>query len=30
MLLYVKYITKDLLYNTGNGTQYSVVTSMGK
>ena len=30
-LLYIKYITKkDLLYNTGNTTQHSVVTYMGK
>ena len=31
ILLYVKYITnKDLLYSTGNSTQYSVITHMGK
>ena len=30
-LLYIKQITnKDLLYNTGNSTQYSVMTYMGK
>ena len=30
-LLYIKYITnKDLLYSTGNSTQYSVVAYMGK
>ena len=30
-LLYIKYITiKDPLYSTGNSTQYSVVTYMGK
>ena len=30
-LLYVKQIiNKDLLYNTGNSTQYSVITYMGK
>ena len=29
--LYIKLITnKDLLYNTGNSTQYSVMTYMGK
>ena len=28
---YIKYITnKDLLYSTGNSTQYSVITYMGK
>ena len=31
ILLYIKYITnKDLLYSTGNSTQYSAVTHMGK
>ena len=31
MLLYIKQITfKDLLYATGNSTQYSAVTYMGK
>ena len=31
MLLYIKQInSKDLLYNTGNSTQYSVMTYMGK
>ena len=31
MLLYVKQITyKDLLYGTGNSTQYSAMTYMGK
>ena len=30
-LLYIKYINnKDLLYSTGNSTQYSVITYMGK
>ena len=30
-LLYIKQITnKDLLYSTGNSTQYSVMTYMGK
>ena len=30
-LLYIKGITnKDLLYSTGNSTQYSVMTYMGK
>ena len=30
-LLYTKQITyKDLLYSTGNSTQYSVMTYMGK
>ena len=30
-LLYIKQMTnKDLLYNTGNYTQYSVITYMGK
>ena len=30
-LLYIKQITdKDLWYSTGNSTQYSVVTYMGK
>ena len=30
-LLYIKYITnKDLLYSTGNSTQYSVMAYMGK
>ena len=30
-LLYIKQITnKDLMYNTGNSTQYSVMTYMGK
>ena len=30
-LLYLKYvINKDLLYSTGNPTQYSVTTYMGK
>ena len=30
-LLYIKWITnKDLLYSTGNSTQYSVMTHMGK
>ena len=30
-LLYIKYITnKDLLCSTGNSTQYSVMTYMGK
>ena len=30
-LLYLKQITnKDLLYSTGNSTQYSAVTHMGK
>ena len=30
-LLYTKYIiNKDLLYRTGNSTQYSVITYMGK
>ena len=30
-LLYIKQITKkDLLYSTGNSTQYSVITYMGK
>ena len=29
-LLYIKQITnKDLLYSTGNSTQYSVMTHMG-
>ena len=29
-LLYIKYITnKNLLYSTGNSTQYSVMTYMG-
>ena len=29
MLLYTKYITnKDLLYSTGNSTQYSIMTYM--
>ena len=31
ILLYIKQITnKDLLYSTGNLTQYSVMTYMGK
>ena len=31
MLLYIKYIgNKDLWYSTGNSTQYSLVTDMGK
>ena len=31
MLLYIKQITnKDLLYSTGNSSQYSVMTCMGK
>ena len=30
-LLYIKYIiNKDLLYSTGNSTQYSVITYMGR
>ena len=30
-LVYIKQITtKDLLYSTGNSTQYSVMTYMGK
>ena len=30
-LLYIKYMTnKNLLYSTGNSTQYSVMTYMGK
>ena len=30
-LLYLKYITnRDLLYSTGNSTQYSIITYMGK
>ena len=30
-LLYIKLVTnKDLLYSTGNSTQYSVMTYMGK
>ena len=30
-LLYIKQISnKDLLYSTGNSTQYSVMTYMGK
>ena len=30
-LLYIKQIiNKDLLYSTGNSTQYSVITYMGK
>ena len=30
-LLYIKQITNnDLLYSTGNSTQYSVITYMGK
>ena len=30
-LLYIKQLTKkDLLYSTGNSTQYSVMTYMGK
>ena len=30
-LLFIKQITnKDLLYNTGNPTQYSVISYMGK
>ena len=30
-LLYIKQVTnKDLLYSTGNSTQYSVMTYMGK
>ena len=30
-LLYIKYIAnKDLLYSTGNSTQYSVMAYMGK
>ena len=30
-LLYIKQITnKDLLYSTGNSTQYSVMAYMGK
>ena len=30
-ILYIKYITnKDHLYNTGNSTQYSVITYKGK
>ena len=30
-LVYIQEITnKDLLYNTGNSTQYSVTTCMGK
>ena len=30
-LLYIKQVTnKDLLYSTGNSTQYSVITYMGK
>ena len=30
-LLYIKWITnKDLLYSTGNSTQYSVTAYMGK
>lgn len=30
-LLYIKYLTNlDLLYNTGNSSQYSVMTYMGK
>ena len=30
-LLYLKWITsKDLLYNTGNSTQYFVITCKGK
>ena len=30
-ILYIKLITnKDLLYSTGNSTQYSVMTCMGK
>ena len=29
--LYIKYvINKDVLYSTGNSTQYSVITYMGK
>ena len=31
MLLYIKQVTdKDLLYSTGNSTQYSLMTYMGK
>ena len=31
ILLYIKQITKkDLLYSTGNSSQYSVITYMGK
>ena len=31
MTLYIKQITTvDLLYSTGNSTQYSVITYMGK
>ena len=30
-LLYIKWVTnEDLLYSTGNSTQYSVTTYMGK
>ena len=30
-LLYIKQITnKDLLYSTGNSTQYSIITNMEK
>ena len=30
-LLYIKYITnKDLLYSTGNSTQYSLMAYIGK
>ena len=29
-LLYIKYITENLLYNTGNYTQYFVLTYKGK
>ena len=30
-LLYLRQVTnKDLLYSTGNSTQYSVITYMGK
>ena len=28
--LYIKEINKGLLYSTGNSTQYSVMTCMGK
>ena len=31
ILLYIRWITnKDLLYSTGNSTQYFVITYMGK
>ena len=30
ILLYVKRINKDLLYSTGNSTQYSAITYMRK